>query len=120
MAWAVEYTDQFGAWWNDLDEKVQDAIAAKVALLEDHGPHLHRPHVETLAKMSRHANMKELRVQCGGDAYRVLFAFDPRRVAILLLGGRKPDDRWYKQAVPQADKLYDEHLKDLEQEGLLP
>lgn len=51
-----------------------------------------------------------------GDAYRVLFAFDPRRVAILLLGGRKPDQKWYKTAIPAADKLYEEHLKQVEKE----
>ena len=64
-------------------------------------------------------NMKELRVVHHGDAYRVLFAFDPRRVAILLLGGRKPDQKWYKTAIPAADKLFDQYLAQLRKEGLI-
>ena len=119
MAWQVEVTDEFKAWYADQPEPVQNAIAAKVALLEEHGPHLGRPHAETLAKQSQHPNMKELRVQCSGDAYRVLFAFDHRRVAVLLMGDRKPDDGWYKKAVPRADKLYATLLKELSEEGHL-
>ena len=119
MAWEVEYTHEFERWWDRLGEDVQDVIAAKVELLTEHGPYLRRPHVVTLA-ISAYPNMKELRVQHGGDAYRVLFAFDPRRVAILLLGGRKPDERWYKKAVKHADRLYKEHLQTLKKEGLLP
>jgi hypothetical protein len=60
--------------------------------------------------------MKELRVQHAGDAYRVLFAFDPKRNAILLLGDRKADQKWYKHAVPKADKIFGEHLAAIERE----
>jgi len=88
-------------------------------LLEERGPSLGRPHVDTLAKQSRHSNLKELRIEHRGDAYRVLFAFDPRRVGVLLLGGRKPDQKWYKTAVPAADKLYDRYLEELKREGLI-
>lgn len=64
--------------------------------------------------------MKELRVQYAGDPYRILFAFDPRRTAILLFGGNKTgDDRWYDKMVPIADRLYDEYLKELKDEGLI-
>jgi hypothetical protein len=64
--------------------------------------------------------MRELRVQHKGRPYRVLYAFDPRRVAILLLGGNKTgDDRWYEAYVPRADRLYDEHLRQVREEGLL-
>ena len=63
--------------------------------------------------------MKGLRVVHHGDAYRVLFAFDPSRVAILLLGGRKPDQKWYKTAIPAADKLFGQHLAQLRKEGLI-
>src|SRR5262245_38054227 len=71
-------------------------------------------------KGSRHSQMRELRVQHKGEPYRILYAFDPRRAAILLIGGKKTgDDRWYKTFVPLADKLYDEHLAQLEKEGLL-
>ncbi len=73
-------------------------------------------HADSLSKMSKHANMKELRVQIAGDAYRILFAFDPRRVGVLLMGARKADQKWYKDAVPKADALYDDHLRSL-QEG---
>ncbi len=69
---------------------------------------------------SKHPNMKELRVQHAGRPYRVLYAFDPRRTAILLLGGHKTgDDRWYERMVPVADRLYDEHLETLKREGLI-
>jgi hypothetical protein len=65
--------------------------------------------------------MRELRIQHAGDPYRVLYAFDPRRTAILLLGGNKSgNDRWYEEYVPIADKLYDEHIETLKREGLTP
>jgi hypothetical protein len=64
--------------------------------------------------------MRELRVQHRGDPYRILYAFDPRRAAILLIGANKTgDERWYETFVPLADKLYDEHLAQLKKEGLL-
>lgn len=66
--------------------------------------------------MSKHSQMKELRVQHAGDAYRILFAFDAKRNAILLLGDRKADQKWYKRAVPKADRLFDEHLGTIERE----
>ncbi|MGH9791058.1 MAG: type II toxin-antitoxin system RelE/ParE family toxin [Candidatus Acidiferrales bacterium] len=116
--WEVEGTDQFIAWYRGLSEPLSHAVDAAVELLERFGPSLARPYADTL-KQSRHANMKELRVRYRGDAYRVLFAFDTRRTAILLLGGRKADSKWYEKAVAQADKLYDEHLEELKREGLL-
>jgi hypothetical protein len=67
---------------------------------------------------SRHGNLRELRVQHAGRPYRVLYAFDPRRMAILLIGGDKTgEDRWYERHVPIADRLYDEHLAELRKEG---
>ena len=119
MAWELEFTNEFKAWFDTLPDDLQNVVIAKVDMLADHGPHLSRPHADTLSHDSRHGNMKELRIQHRGDAYRVLFAFDPRRVGILLMGGRKPDDRWYRTAVPKADKLYDEYLEELRREGLL-
>jgi len=119
MAWDVEYTDTLAEWWESLSEEEQEDVAVKVKLLEKAGPALGRPHVDTLAKQSKHTNMKELRIVHRGDAYRVLFAFDPRRVAILLLGGRKPDQKWYKTAIPMADKLFERHLAQLREEGLI-
>lgn len=119
MAWTVEYTDLFETWWNGLSVEEQKAVAHKVRLLEEVGPALGRPHADTVAKLSQFPNMKELRVEHAGDAYRILFAFDPRRVAILLTGGRKPDQKWYKVQVQRADKLYQTHLETLRREGLL-
>jgi len=90
-----------------------------VLLLEQLGPNLGFPHSSGIAG-SKHSHMRELRVQHRGDPYRVLYAFDPRRMAILLVGGKKTgDDRWYDTFIPLADKLYDEHLKLLKKEGLL-
>jgi hypothetical protein len=88
-----------------------------VTLLEAAGPALGRPHADKV-HLSRHPNMKELRVQSGGSPLRVFFAFDPRRMAILLLGGdKKGDDRFYDRMVPLADELYDEHLAEIAEES---
>ena len=116
MAWEVEYTDQFGDWWERLSEEEQEAVTAAVNVLERRGPALGRPLVDTI-KQSRHANMKELIPPAGN--LRVLFAFDPRRTAILLIGGDKSGEwnAWYDRFVPVADVLFDEHLHELETEG---
>ena len=117
--WEVEYTDEFEAWWDTLPEEVQKAIGKDVERLELDGPALGRPKVDTV-KGSKHANMKELRTQHAGEPYRTLFAFDPRRCAILLIGGSKAGDRrFYDRYVPLADRLYDEHLEQLRREGLI-
>lgn len=97
MAWEVEFTDEFGEWWNSLSPEEQESVNASVRLLQEKGPALGRPHADTLSKMSKRSQMKELRIQHAGDAYRVLFAFDPKRNAVLLLGDRKADQKWYKQ-----------------------
>ena len=116
MTWDVELTARFEDWWNDLAEDEQISVAASVELLEIKGPTLGRPHVDTV-QGSVFANMKELRVQHRGRPYRVLFAFDPRRTALLLLGGDKTGDaRWYRENVPVADQLFREHLVGLERE----
>jgi len=116
VEWGVEYTDHFEEWWNGLDSAEQEDVAAKVGLLEECGPALGRPHVDTI-RSSRHPNMKELIVQHAGRPYRILFAFDPRRSAILLIGGDKTGrDRWYEEYVPRADRLYDQHLETLRRE----
>jgi hypothetical protein len=116
MAWEVEFTDEFEEWWNGLSVEEQESVNASVRVLQEKGPALGRLHVDTLSKMSKHSQMKELRIQHAGDAYRVLLAFDPKRNAILLLGDRKADQKWYKRAVPKADKLFDEHLAAIERE----
>lgn len=93
MSWEVEYTDEFGVWLSDLDEDDQEKVTAAVETLEEHGPNLKRP--------------------------RILFAFDPRRAAILLLGGDKSGnwDRWYEDSIPRAESLYAVHLQELRDEG---
>jgi len=114
--WKVEYTDQFEDWWLTLSEQEQEAVTAAVEALEDRGPALGRPFVDVI-QASRHANMKELRPR--GGHLRVMFAFDPRRTAILLIGGDKSGqwESWYAEMVPIADVLYDEHLRAIEKEG---
>ncbi len=123
MGWEVEVTDEFAVWYSSLTAEEQDEMIARVDLLEAGGPGLGRPVVDQVHQ-SRHSHMKELRVPGG---LRALFAFDPRRVAILLIGGDKsPDDpgspnwnRWYDRYVPVADDLYDDYLAELREEGLL-
>lgn len=119
MVWAVEYTDEFELWWLDLTEREQVSVAATVQLLELRGPQLPFPHSSGI-KGSKHSHMRELRIQHEGRPYRTLYAFDPRRTAILLLGGDKTGDgQWYEKHVPEADRLYDEHLQELKQAGLI-
>lgn len=87
-------------------------------LLEERGPALGFPH-SSGGNGSKHGHMRELRTQHRGHPFRTLYAFDPMRNAILLIGGDKTgNDRWYEIKVPIADRLYDEHLKQLEKEGL--
>ena len=119
MNWEVEYADEFGAWWTDLTEDEQDDVTAVVELLIEKGPSLSFPYSSGV-RGSRHAHMRELRIQSAGNPIRVFYAFDPRRSAILLIGGDKSGDgRFYRRLVPLADRLYDEHLDGLRREGLI-
>jgi hypothetical protein len=117
--WEVEVTDEFVDWWEELSIDQQVALADRVELLAQRGPDLGRPVVDRI-HTSRHHNMKELRAASDGEL-RVLFMFDPRRQAILLLGGDKAGawNEWYRWAVPVADDLYDTHLEELRKEGLI-
>lgn len=114
--WEVEFTDQFEGWWMALTENEQESIVAAVEFLQERGPALGRPFVDGI-KSSRHPNMKELIPPRG--YLRVLFAFDPRRMAILLIGGDKRHrwDAFYEEMVPVADDVYEEHLAQLREEG---
>lgn len=119
MAWEVEYTDEFEGWWDGLTADEQESVAAVVEVLEALGPDLRHPYSSGI-KGSKHGHMRELRVQHQGRPIRVLYAFDPRRVAILLIGGDKTgNDRWYDKFVPLADRLYNEHVATLKREGLI-
>ena len=82
MTWDVEYTDELGLWWSSQDEAEQESVSASVGLLETLGPNLGFPHSSGI-EGSRHSHVRELRIQHQGRPYRVLYAFDPRRKAIL-------------------------------------
>ncbi|MBN8829032.1 MAG: type II toxin-antitoxin system RelE/ParE family toxin [Sphingobacteriia bacterium] len=115
MNWKIEYLDEFEEWWDSLKEDEKISVDAGIYLLEERGPLLNRPHSDTI-KGSKHSNLKELRVQHKGRPLRVLYAFDPRRVAILILGGDKTgDDSWYDKMIKKADNLFDEHLKSIKE-----
>ena len=115
----IEFTNEFEGWWLELSEAEQESVAVVVDLLAARGAALRFPHSSGI-KGSRHSHMRELRIQHAGEPYRVLYAFDPLRAGILLLGGCKGgDDRWYAVNVPIADDLYDEHLETLRREGLI-
>jgi hypothetical protein len=118
VAWNVELTDEAEAWYRSLSDRDQNRIAAAIDGLVERGPNLGRPDVESI-KSSRHHHMKELRSR--GGHLRALFAFDPRRSAIVLIGGDKSGDwrGWYERNVPLADDLYDDYLRELETEGAI-
>jgi hypothetical protein len=112
----VEYTETFESWWDGLSMHEQEDVAVVVDLLQERGPHLGFP-FSSQVKGARHSHMRELRIQHKGQPYRVLYAFDTKRHAILLLGGRKVgSERWYDIHVPLADRRYDEHLDSLRRE----
>jgi hypothetical protein len=114
MKWQIEEHQQYTEWFEAQDEELQDEILAVIGLLEREGPNLSRPYADTL-EGSKHSNMKELWVQHQGEPWRILFAFDPKRFAMLLLGGNKTGNaRWYKETIPIADKRFTEHLKKLQ------
>jgi hypothetical protein len=119
MGWVVEFWDEFEHEFEDLDQEVQDELLARAKLIERFGPTLGRPHVDTL-KGSRHTNMKELRFDAADGVWRVAFAFDPARKAILLVAGDKAgtsERRFYNKLIARADKRYDAHLKGLKSKG---
>lgn len=117
MSWEIEYTDEFGVWWDQLSMAEQESLDASVRLLETCGPNLEYPHSSGINR-SRHTHMRELRTQHNGRPLRTLYAFDPRRIAILLIGGDKTGaDRWYDRHIRLADRLYDEHLEQIERQG---
>jgi len=120
MAWEVEYTDEFETWWEGLDQGQQELLTAAVEQLEQRGPTLGRPYVDTIQGSNIH-NLKELRADDGTSYLRTLFVFDPRRTAILLIGGDKTGrfDAFYTEGLPEAERLYDEHIAQLKKEGLI-
>lgn len=118
MNWLVAFHPDFETEFDALLEEVQDELLAIASLLETFGPQLGRPHVDTL-NGSQHANMKELRFNAAGGVWRVAFAFDPERCAILLVAGDKSggsEQRFYKQLIKKADLRFNQHLAQLKGE----
>lgn len=118
MSWTILFHDAFDAEFSALAEDLQDELLAHARLLGEFGPNLGRPTVDGL-KGSKHANMKELRFGWEGGVWRIAFAFDPKRQAILLVGGDKggaDQKRFYKRLIAVADERFDEHLNSLSTE----
>jgi hypothetical protein len=116
---AHRYTNEFGDWWDSLSDKEQNDIVAVINLLAEQGANLPFPYSSGIVG-SKHSQMRELRVQSGGKPLRIFYAFDPRRTAILLIGGDKTGDkRFYEKYIPIADRLYTVYLEELRKEGLL-
>jgi hypothetical protein len=118
VKWVVEISDEFEPEFDAFEEEVQTEILALSLLLEQFGPQLGRPRVDTL-KGSRHANMKELRFSAANGEWRLAFAFDPKRRAILLVGGDKSgasEKRFYRELIRKADRRFDAHLARLRRE----
>lgn len=119
MDWDVEFHEDFEGEFADLSEAVQDELLAHAKLLAAVGPQLKRPRADTL-NGSKHANMKELRFEADDGAWRVAFAFDPERKAILLVAGDKSGQsqkRFYRQLIAKADERFDAHLAGLKRKG---
>lgn len=117
MPWIVRNHDEFDLEFDDLPAEVQDELLAMTALLEAYGPGLGRPHADTLSG-SRHANMKELRFKAADGVWRVAFAFDPERQAILLVAGDKAgvaQKRFYNGLIAKADRRFNQHLEALKE-----
>lgn len=115
MGWDVLFHDKFEPEFDELPAEVQDELLAYAKLLETYGHSLQRLHADTL-KSSRHVNMKELRFKTDDGVWRVAFAFDPKRQAIILVAGNKAgvkEKRFYKQLILKADQRFDSHLQEL-------
>lgn len=118
MAYEIEFTSEFEIWWDGLTVEEQDALDHVIGMLAVDGHRLGRPHADVIRESS-FANMKELRTRIATSHLRVFFIFDPRRVAILLLGGNKVgknQEAWYKMMAAKADAIYREYLKEIERE----
>ena len=112
MEWMVRFHDEFEHEFEALPADVQDALLAHARVLARIGPTLGRPQVDTLTG-SKHENMKELRFQAADGVWRVAFAFDPVREAILLVAGDKSggsEKRFYRSLIARADRRFDAHL----------
>jgi len=112
MSWIIEFHEDFDPEFQGFDRRVQDEILASLLVLQREGPGLGRPYADRL-KGSCHSNMKELRVSAYGGVWRIAFAFDPARRAILLAAGNKRglnERRFYRDLIRVADSRFDSHL----------
>jgi hypothetical protein len=113
MPYEVEVSDEFRDWYEPLSEAEQNSVERVVLMLAEAGPALGFPYSSGI-EGSKFSHMRELRIQHEGRPYRVIYAFDPTRTALLLLGGDKTgDSRWYEKTVPKADAIYEKHLKKI-------
>jgi len=115
MTWDVEFEDEFETEFVGFTDPVKTELLARANVLAQFGPMLGRPNVDTL-NGSEHANMKELRFTADDGVWRVAFAFDPKRKAILLCGGDKEgkdQKRFYKDLIRVADRRFKTHLERL-------
>jgi hypothetical protein len=113
MTWTVRFADEFESEFARLNAAVQTELLAQARVVEQFGPQARRPRVDTL-NGSKHANMKELRFDADGGVWRVAFAFDPTRAAILLVAGDKSggnEARFYRGLIEKADGRFDAHLE---------
>ena len=116
MTWPILFDETFEDEFRSFSIEVQDELMARAGLLAEIGPSLGRPNVDTL-KGSKHANMKEIRFSAGDGVWRVAFAFDPKRQAILLVAGDKSgtsQKRFYRDLIGRADERFSRHLKRTE------
>jgi hypothetical protein len=124
VAYEVERTDEFTAWWDGLSQNEQIEVAKIVGALAEKGPDLKRPYVGKIEGSKKIQNLKELIIQFAGHPYRVFFMFDERRVGILLLGakktgGKKAQAAWYNARISQLESIYEQYVAELKKEGLL-
>ena len=124
MAYEIERTDEFTAWWDGLSDKQQIEVAKIVGVLAEKGPNLKRPYVGKIDGSKKIPNLKELIIQFAGDPYRVFFMFDERKFGILLLGarktgGKKAEAAWYKARIAEVELIYEQYITELKKEGLI-
>lgn len=113
MPWEIEVAEEAEAFLEGLSDDEFAKVDAAIELLRQYGSNLARPYADSVYG-SKHSNLKELRIKMGRKEFRILFALDPNRVAILLVGGDKAGDkRWYKTFIERADAAFDQHLASL-------
>jgi len=112
--WIITRSKEIATWIAKLDDDSKEAILKRLIILQNIGPSLGRPYVDTV-KQSKYKNMKEMRIQTKEHVLRIFFAFDPKRQIVLLIGGDKRNDKnFYDRMIQKADQIYENHLKRLE------